>query len=408
MRPPWTSLGKSLSKRAVARLAVLALVGAVAVSLWTALAGGTEPNDSYQSAVAADAPAAQYRFDDASGSSTLADSAGTDTATNSGIALAGEGPFGGSKSGSFGGSAYATLSSNPIAGATEFTFEAWVDWAGGASYNQSIFDLSSSSTNFISLTPANAASGHKMVFEMTSSGTTVASVSNGKLPSGSWRYLTVTQVGSKVTLYINGEQVAQTTTLFNPTSLGSLPNDYLGKSHASGEPLFGGSLSNVAFYKKGLSASQVEAHYKAAEKAVNVVAPSITGNPKDGSTLTAKAGTWAGLTPISFSYQWLRCNSAGGECATVGSATSEPKRQAGHEDVGQTLRVAVTGTNSAGSGTATSPQTTPALAKDTTGMREIGRTSRSSSTNHAWVIRSRSTNRPNSSYPSTRKWCRCR
>jgi hypothetical protein len=98
--------------------------------LWATLAGGTQPYATYESAVAADGPVAQYRFDDAVGSSTLADSVGTFTGSNSGIVLGGEGPFGGSKSGAFGGEAFATLPSDPLAGATAFTAEAWVDWAG--------------------------------------------------------------------------------------------------------------------------------------------------------------------------------------------------------------------------------------------------------------------------------------
>jgi sugar lactone lactonase YvrE len=334
----------------------LALLAATAVLTWTALAGGTQPYDTYQATIAGDGPVAQYRFDDVAGSSTLADSAGSDTATNSGITLAGEGPFGGSKSGSFSGAAFATLSSSPLEGATAFTAEAWVNWTGGTSYNQSIFDFGSSSTNYMSLTPASSATGHKMVFELHTGGTTLAQVSATKLTAAVWRYVAVTEGAGKLTLYVNGEQVAQTSASFSPSYLGSLPNDYLGKSHASGEPLFAGSMSNVAFYNKALSASQLAAHYNAAEYPVNTVAPTITGTPRDGSTLTAKAGTWTGLTPITFAYQWTRCAASGTECANIGSATAI-KYEATHEDVGKTLRVGVTATNSSGSGTKTSAQT---------------------------------------------------
>ena len=36
-----------------------------------------------------------------------------------------------------------------------------------------------------------------------------------------------------------------------------------------------------------------------------------------GQVVTAEPGTWTGRSPISFSYRWLRCNSAGGECQSI-------------------------------------------------------------------------------------------
>ncbi len=292
------------------------------------------------------------------GSSTLADSAGSYAASNSGITLGGEGPFGGSKSGAFGGEAFATLPSDPLAGASAFTAEAWVDWAGGTLYKQPIFDFGSSSTNYMYLTPASALSGHKMLFEIRTSAGTVFQVTAAKLKASAWEYLAVTETSSgTLTLYLNGEQAGQTTGVtITPSSLGSAPGDYLGKPQVSGEPMFDGSLSNVAFYSKALLASQILAHYNAGEYPVNTVPPTISGTAKDGKALTAKTGTWTGLTPITFAYRWTRCNASGAECTNIASAT-EAKYTLGHEDVGRTLRVAVSTTNSAGASNATSAQT---------------------------------------------------
>ncbi len=340
------------------RAALTVCTAVAGVLVWSALAGGAQPYETYESAVVSDGPVAQYRFDDASGSSTLADSTGSYTASNSGIVLGGEGPFGGSKSGSFDGEAFATLPSDPLYGATAFTAEAWVYWSGGASYKQPIFDFGSSSTNYMYLTPASALSAHKMLFEIRTTAGTVFQVTATKLKANAWEYVAVTETSSgALTLYVDGEQVGQTTgATIAPASLGSTADDYLGKPQVSGEPLFGGSLSNVAFYNKALSGSQIAAHYNAAEYPVNTAAPTISGTARDGSTLTAKAGSWSGLTPITFAYQWTRCNASGGECAEISSATST-KYEASHEDVGKTLRVAVTATNSSGSGGATSSQT---------------------------------------------------
>ncbi|HLH14405.1 MAG TPA: LamG-like jellyroll fold domain-containing protein, partial [Solirubrobacteraceae bacterium] len=347
---------------------------------WSGAAGGTQPYETYESTVAGDAPVAQFRFDDAIGASTLADSAGSYTATNSGITLGGEGPFGGSKSGSFGGESYAALPSNPLAGVSAFTAEAWVDWAGGSSYEQPIFDFGSSATNYMSLTPAGGTK-HLLLFEIRTSSSTDVQVTATKLSASKWQYVAVTETSSgMLTLYVDGEQVGQTTGVsLSPASLATATGSYLGKSQSATAPLFHGSLSNVAFYNTALSASKIQAHYDAGEFPTATAPPTISGTATDGQTLTAKGGTWSGLTPITLSYQWTLCNVSGASCSNIPAAT-ETKYKISHEDVGQTLRVAVTATNGAGTGTATSAQTTIVAAlkpSNTTlpvisGMAEVG------------------------------------
>jgi hypothetical protein len=85
----------------------------------------------------------------------------------------------------------------------------------------------------------------------------------------------------------------------------------------------------------------------------STVAPAVTGSATEGSTLAATTGTWAGATPMSFAYQWQRCDASGNGCVPLVGATLS-SYQVGSADVGSTLRVQVTAANSAGSGTATS------------------------------------------------------
>jgi hypothetical protein len=85
-------------------------------------------------------------------------------------------------------------------------------------------------------------------------------------------------------------------------------------------------------------------------------APTISGTPQQGQTLSASTGSWSGTTPISYAYQWQRCNSSGGSCTPVAGATASSYLLVS-ADVGSTMRVSVTGSNSAGSATASSAAT---------------------------------------------------
>jgi len=84
-------------------------------------------------------------------------------------------------------------------------------------------------------------------------------------------------------------------------------------------------------------------------------APTISGQPREGRTLTANNGTWAN-SPASFTYQWQQCDQSGGSCTAISGATSKTYTVASG-DVEKTLKVAVTATNTDGSNTATSSAT---------------------------------------------------
>ncbi len=87
----------------------------------------------------------------------------------------------------------------------------------------------------------------------------------------------------------------------------------------------------------------------------NVSPPTISGSPTAGATLTASTGSWSGSTPMSFSFRWQRCNSGGGKCKSK-SASGQTYRLSGG-DVGHTIRVSVTASNSDGSANAVSGPT---------------------------------------------------
>ncbi|MDQ3379130.1 MAG: hypothetical protein M3546_02245 [Actinomycetota bacterium] len=83
---------------------------------------------------------------------------------------------------------------------------------------------------------------------------------------------------------------------------------------------------------------------------VNTSIPLVLGTALVDSVATVQPGSWTGRQPISFSYAWLRCNSAGGECVAIGGATGRSYRLT-TSDVNHKLRVSVTARNAVGSAT---------------------------------------------------------
>jgi len=88
---------------------------------------------------------------------------------------------------------------------------------------------------------------------------------------------------------------------------------------------------------------------------VNTALPTIAGTAQRNQTLTASSGSWTGTTPMTFSYQWLRCDSSGSDCQAVSHGGQTYTVAAA--DVGRTLRVQVTASSSDGQSSATSAAT---------------------------------------------------
>jgi hypothetical protein len=98
--------------------------------------------------------------------------------------------------------------------------------------------------------------------------------------------------------------------------------------------------------------------------------PTVSGTPQVGQSLTASAGSWSGTTPISYGYQWRRCDSAGASCAAISGSTGTAYTVTS-SDSGFTLRVRVTATNSAGSATADSAATAAVAATAVAGRVDL-------------------------------------
>jgi hypothetical protein len=77
---------------------------------------------------------------------------------------------------------------------------------------------------------------------------------------------------------------------------------------------------------------------------VNTVRPVITGTAQAGQTLTTTTGTWVSSSPMSYTYRWRLCTPT---CAFIAGATSA-SYVVSPADVGSTIDVIVSGTNTGG------------------------------------------------------------
>jgi len=101
-------------------------------------------------------------------------------------------------------------------------------------------------------------------------------------------------------------------------------------------------------------------------------APVVKGSLAVGSQATVSPGAWSGTTPITFTYQWQRCDGGGKNCQPIPGATNSTHMVTA-ADVWHTLRVRVTAQNAAGRASArsaasrrvpdTQPPSVPALSQ---------------------------------------------
>jgi hypothetical protein len=101
-----------------------------------------------------------------------------------------------------------------------------------------------------------------------------------------------------------------------------------------------------------------------------VVEPSIAGTLVLGRLLVASVGTWAGETPLSYAYQWMRCGADGGlsdasNCTAIAGAQTSTYTLTS-DDVGSRMRIRITASNSLGVQTVASNATDTVQSSSTT------------------------------------------
>jgi subtilisin family serine protease len=118
----------------------------------------------------------------------------------------------------------------------------------------------------------------------------------------------------------------------------------------------------------------------------NISPPSISGVAQTGQTLTAEPGSWS-ERPTHYTYEWLRCDAGGANCASFGPTSQTYSPKSG--DVDSTLRVTVTAYNAEGpsEGVTSPPTAVVSEAPLTFGKTTVGASAQSDPANLKGVSR---------------------
>ena len=101
----------------------------------------------------------------------------------------------------------------------------------------------------------------------------------------------------------------------------------------------------------------------------NTAAPAVSGEARDGATLTTSNGNWQSDSTVTFTYKWQRCesNATPTGCVDISGATAQTYRVQS-ADVGKRLRSVVTARNASGSTSANSGLTSVVAASGPAGQ----------------------------------------
>ncbi|MGA7119084.1 MAG: LamG domain-containing protein, partial [Polyangiaceae bacterium] len=152
---------------------------------------------------------------------------------------------------------YVQLAPGIVNGLTDFSVCAWVNLNAPVAQHEHIFDFGTGGNDYMFLTPSGGTG--VLQFAISTGGVATEQMLNGSapVPSGAWQHVCVTLSHSTGVLYVGGAPVDTNAAMtLNPSSLGAVTQDWLGRSRFA-DPFLNGKIDQFRIYNRALSAAEV-------------------------------------------------------------------------------------------------------------------------------------------------------
>ncbi|MBP5935231.1 beta-L-arabinofuranosidase domain-containing protein [Streptomyces acidiscabies] len=152
---------------------------------------------------------------------------------------------------------YVELPAQVLGDASSVTLAAWIRPTHEGSWAR-VFDFGDDTTRYLYLAARNAAGVPRFAITTSGAGGEQGIDGTAALPLDRWSHLAVTIGGGVGTLYVNGQAVGRSSALtLTPAALGTLANNWLGRSNYSGDPVFAGAFGGFDVWSRALTAAEI-------------------------------------------------------------------------------------------------------------------------------------------------------
>ena len=191
---------------------------------------------------------------------------------------------------------YMKLPDGGINTLTDFTIAVWVKLDAHGNWAR-IWDLGRGTNNYMFLTTNTGSATGTVRFAIKNGSSEKQINTSHVLQIGKWTHITVTKSGTNGILYINGARAGGITDLnINPSALGTLNQNYIGKSQYTADAMLRGTVDDLRIYSNGLSSSEVGA-------LVTKVAPAAPANLVASVSPFGVALTWSGVANAKYTVK---------------------------------------------------------------------------------------------------------